>query len=228
MALKNDLSHRHPDPVIKQEADDFVQLLTPVLKSYLTDGGFEMANLAVQIHGGYGYIGEYGVEQYVRDARITMIYEGTNGIQALDLVGRKLPVGTGRYLRSFFHPLDAFIAKHRDNPAMAEFTKPLYIHMGYLQKATIWIAMQGVGNPDDAAGGAVEYQRLFALVTLAYVWARQAAIAQEKLAAGAGEKEFYEAKIATARFYMQKILPGTISLLSSITNGSKSMMQAPL
>ena len=225
MALKNDLAHRHPDPVVRQEADDFVQLLTPVLKSYLTDGGFEMANLAVQVHGGYGYISEYGVEQYVRDARITMIYEGTNGIQALDLVGRKLPVGTGRYLRSFFHPIDAFITKHRDTPAMAEFTKPLYIHMGYLQKATMWIAMQGMASPDDAAGGAVEYQKMFALVTLAYVWARQAAVAHKKLAAG-GEKEFYEAKIATARFYMQKILPQTISLLASITAGSKSMMQA--
>jgi len=227
VALKNDLVHRHPDAEVRKEADDFVQLLTPVVKSYLTDGGFEMANLAVQVHGGYGYIGEYGVEQYVRDARITMIYEGTNGIQALDLVGRKLPVGAGRYLRAFFHPMDAFITKYRNDPAMAEFTKPLYIHMGYLQKATLWIAMQGIAKPDDAAGGAVEYQRMFALVALAYVWARQAQVAQEKLAAG-GDKEFYGAKIATARFYMQKILPQTISLLASLTAGSKSIMEAPL
>jgi hypothetical protein len=161
-----------------------------------------------------------------------MIYEGTNGVQALDLVGRKLPVGTGRYLRSFFHPMDAFITKHRDNPAMAEFTKPLYIHMGYLQKATIWIAMQGMSNPDDAAGGAVEYQKLFAHVALAYIWARQAACALVILSAAKdlspADKEFYEAKITTARFYMQKILPSTISLLASITNGSKSMMTAAL
>jgi len=227
VALKNDLAHRHPDEAVRKEADDFVQLLTPVLKSYLTDGGFEMASLAVQVHGGYGYIGEYGVEQYVRDARITMIYEGTNGIQALDLVGRKLPVGAGRYLRSFFHPMDAFITKYRNDPAMAEFTKPLYIHMGYLQKATLWIAMQGLAKPDDAAGGAVEYQRMFALVALAYVWARQAQVAQEKLTAG-GDKEFYGAKIATARFYMQKILPQTISLLTSLTAGSKSIMEPTL
>ena len=227
MALKIDLAHRHPDPAVKQECDDFVQLCTPIVKSYLTDGGFEMASLAMQVFGGYGYIGEYGVEQYVRDARITMIYEGTNGVQALDLVGRKLPVGTGRYLRSFFHPVDQFITRHRDNPAMAEFTKPLYVHLGYLQKATLWIAMMGLANPNDAAGGAVEYQKLFAHVLLAYVWARQAAIALEKLAAG-GDKEFYEAKLATARFYMQKILPNTISLLSSITAGSKSLMAAAL
>src|SRR5262249_20404653 len=149
----------------------------------------------------------------------TMIYEGTNGIQALDLVGRKLPVGTGRYLRAFFHPVDAFITKHRDNPAMAEFTKPLYVHMGYLQKATMWIAMQGLANPDDAAGGAVEYQKLFAHVLLAYIWARQAAVALEKLKAGGGTSnpqptppalDLYEGKLQTARFYMQKILPNTI------------------
>lgn len=227
IALKLDLARRHPDAAVKQECDDFVQLLTPVVKSYLTDGGFEMASLAMQVYGGYGYIGEYGVEQYVRDARITMIYEGTNGIQALDLVGRKLPVGTGRYLRAFFHPVDAFMTKHKDNAAMAEFIKPLKKHVEYLQKGTIWIALNGLTNPDDAAGGAVEYQRMFAHVVLAYIWARQAAIALEKLAAG-GDKEFYEAKLATARFFMQKILPSNLSLLASVTAGSKSLMAAPL
>jgi alkylation response protein AidB-like acyl-CoA dehydrogenase len=227
MALKTDLAKRHKDPAVRQEADDFVQLLTPIVKSYLTDGGFDTANLAVQVYGGYGYIGEYGVEQYVRDARITMIYEGTNGIQALDLVGRKLPHGTGRYLRSFFHPVSDFIARHGDNPAMKEFIKPLAKHVEYLQQGTLWIAMQGLANPDDAAGGAVEYQRMFAHVVMGYIWARQAAVALEQLAAG-GDKEFYEAKLATARFYMQKILPSTISLLSSITSGSKSLMQASM
>lgn len=227
MALMNDLAHRHPDAQVREQADDFVQLITPITKSYLTDGGFDMANLAVQVHGGYGYIKEYGVEQYVRDARITMIYEGTNSIQALDLVGRKLPHRTGRYLRSFFHPVDAFITKHKDNAEMQEFIKPLSKHVEYLQKGTIWLAMNGLSNPDDAAGGAVEYQKLFAHVVMAYIWARQAAIAQEKLKSG-GDKEFYEAKITTARFYMQKILPNTVSLLSSLTAGSKSMMQAHL
>ena len=226
MALKIDITHRHPDAMVRQEADDFVQLLTPVVKSYLTDGGFDTANLAVQVFGGYGYIAEYGVEQYVRDARITMIYEGTNGVQALDLVGRKLPQNTGRYLRAFFHPVDAFITQHKDNPLMKEFIKPLSKHVEYLQQATMWIGLNGLSNPDDAAGGAVEYQRMFAHVALAYVWARQAAVALDKV--GGSEKEFYEAKLATARFYMQKILPNTISLLSSITAGSKSLMQAPL
>ncbi len=226
MALKNDLAHRHPDPAVREEADDFVQLLTPVVKSYLTDGGFENANLAVQVFGGYGFIKEYGVEQYVRDVRVTMIYEGTNGIQALDLVGRKLPQGAGKYLRSFFHPIDAFITRHKDNPAMAEFIKPLEKNVGYLQQATMYLAGAGLKNPDDAAAGAVEYQKMFALVALAYSWARQAEIALAKVSGP--EKEFYEAKIATARFFMAKILPQATSLLQSIVAGSKPLMNAVL
>lgn len=225
-ALKIDLAKRHPDEKVRKECDDFVQLATPLLKSYLTDGGFEMASLAMQVYGGAGYITEYGVEQFVRDARITMIYEGTNGIQALDLVGRKLPVGAGRYLRTFFHPASEFVEKHKANPAMAEFTKPLYVHLGYLQQATLWIASRGMGNPDDAAAGSVEYQRMFAQVVLAYIWAKQAAIAIEKI--GGAEKEFYQAKLDTARFYMQRILPQNVGLLASLTNGSKSLMQAAI
>ncbi len=225
MALKTDLSHRHPDAEARQEADDFVQLLTPIVKSYLTDGGFETANHAVQVFGGYGFIAEYGVEQYVRDSRITMIYEGTNGVQALDLVARKLPLGTGKYLRSFFHPVAAFIEKHKDNAEMKEFIKPLAKHVEYLQQATMWVGLNGFKNPDDAAAAATEYQKMFALVVMGFVWARQAEVALAALKAG-GEKAFYEEKLVTARFTMQKILPGTISLLSSLTSGSKSLMQA--
>ena len=227
MALKTDLAHRHPDANVRKEADDFVQLLTPLVKSYLTDGGFEMASLAMQVYGGYGYIAEYGVEQYVRDARITMIYEGTNGVQALDLVARKLPMETGRYLRSFFHPAVAFVEKHKANAEMKEFVKPLAKHIEYLQQATMWVGLNGFKNPDDAASAATEYQKMFALVVLGYAWARQAEVALEKLKVGA-EKEFYEGKLATARFTMQKILPGTLSLLSSLTAGSKSVMQAEM
>ncbi|MFW0777957.1 MAG: acyl-CoA dehydrogenase C-terminal domain-containing protein [Rickettsiales bacterium] len=227
IALKLDLAHRHPDEEVKKECDDFVQLMTPIAKSYMTDGGYEMASLAVQVFGGYGYISEYGVEQYVRDARITMIYEGTNGIQALDLVGRKLTVGAGRYLRRFFHPATEFVAAHRDNPAMAEFTKPLHQHLGFLQQATLWIASRGMGNPDEAGAGSVEYQRMFSQTVLAYIWARQALIALEKLEAGE-DTEFYQSKLDTARFYMQRILPQNIGLLASITNGSKSIMKAAI
>ncbi len=227
MALKTDLAHRHPDAAVRQEADDFVQLITPIVKSYLTDGGFEVASLAMQVYGGYGYIAEYGVEQYLRDVRITMIYEGTNGVQALDLVARKLPQGTGKYLRSFFHPAVAFVEKHKDNAEMKEFVKPLAKHIEYLQQATMWVGLNGFKNPDDAAGAAVEYQKMFSLVVLGYVWARQAEVALAKLKLGQ-DTAFYESKLATARFTMQKILPGTISLLASMTTGSKSLMQAPM
>jgi len=224
-AFNADLAHRHPDKQVQQDADDFVQLMTPIVKAYLTDMGSEVANLAVQVYGGYGYIKDYGVEQYVRDARIAQIYEGTNGVQALDLIGRKLSYANGRYLRQFFHPTDAFITKHKDNPAMAEFIKPLSKHIGYLQQASLYIAMAGLKDPNDAAGAATEYLRLFALVVFALIWARTAEIAMEKQK---DDPAFYDAKLATARFYFSKILPGTTSLLQSITSGSKSLMAAAL
>lgn len=144
------------------------------------------------------------------------------------MIGRKLPYGTGKYLRSFFHPAMAFVEEHRENATMAEFTKPLYKHVKYLQQATLWLGQAGLSNPNDAAGGSVEYLRMFALTVFAFVWAKQAAIALAKLEAGTDEKEFYEAKLSTARFFMHKMLPETVGLLASITNGSKSMMEAKL
>ena len=222
-ALKLDVAENHPDEKVREEADDFVQLMTPIVKSYMTDMGFEMANMALQIFGGYGYIGEYGMEQYVRDARIAQIYEGTNGIQALDLIGRKLPKHTGRYLRQAFYPMDAFLTEHADNPAMKEFTKPLKKHMTYLQQASLWLGQAGLGNPEDAAAGACEYLRMFAVVYFGFIWSRQAAIALKKIEAGE-DIDFYTAKLETARFTMKKILPQSVSLLMSITAGSKSVM----
>lgn len=224
-ALKSDLYHRHPDKKVKEDCDHFIQLMTPILKAYFTDMGTEVANLAMQVHGGYGYIAEYGVEQYARDARIAQIYEGTNGIQALDLIGRKLPYNTGRYLRQFFHPAMAFVEEHRNTPEMAEFTKPLYKNLGYLQQASLWLGQRGLVNPNDAAGGSVEYLRMFALVVFAHVWAKTAAIALQNREK---DPEYYDGKLATARFYMNKILPGTVSLLQSITNGSDSIMKVKL
>ena len=224
-AFHADLAHRHSDPQVRQDADDFVQLMTPIVKAYFTDMGSEMANLAVQVYGGYGYIRDYGVEQYVRDARIAQIYEGTNGIQSLDLIGRKLSFANGRYLRAFFHPVDAFTSAHMDNPAMAEFIKPLIKHIGYLQQATIYMVTAGLRNPEDAAAGATEYLRLFSLVVMAWLWAKQAAVALERQSRDAA---FYEAKLATARFYFARILPGTVSLLQSITAGGKTLASAVL
>lgn len=220
-ALNLDISHRHTDAAARQKADDFVQLMTPILKSYQTDMGFEMASLGMQVLGGYGYIEEYGMAQYLRDSRIAMIYEGTNGVQAMDLVGRKLSAHMGRYLRQAFFPMDAFIEENSQNPALAEFTKPLKKYMGYLQKATLWIAQNGMSNPNHAGGAAVEYQRMFALTMLGFIWAKQAKIALEKRAS---DPVFYDSKLATARFFFAHMLPQTIGLIASITNGSDSIM----
>jgi alkylation response protein AidB-like acyl-CoA dehydrogenase len=229
-AMKLDTLKRTEDEKEREKADHWMQLMTPIIKAYFTDMGFELSSEAMQVHGGYGYIKEYGVEQYTRDARIAMIYEGTNGIQALDLIGRKLPYKFGKYARIFFHPVAEFIEENRDNPEMAEFTKPLYQNIKHLQNATLWMAKSGLVNPNDSASGATEYLRLFALSVMAFVWARQAKIALEKLQSGEGAQsnEFYEEKLDTARFFMQRVLPDSVSLLLKITNGGSSIMKAAI
>ena len=229
VALALDMSHRHGDEAVRKASDDFVQLMTPILKSTLTDMGFDVASTAMQCFGGYGYIEEYGASQYLRDARIAMIYEGTNGVQAMDLVGRKLAMGTGEYLKQFFGPLEKFIEDNKGDKAMKEFIDPLKKHVKVLQQATLWIGAMGAANPNHAGAGAVEYQKLFALVAFAFIWAKMAKIALGKVS-GSGlqvsgsEEEFYAAKLATARFFMAKLLPQTYSLLASITAGSECVM----
>lgn len=220
-----DVSLHHPDPEKRQEADDLVALLTPVVKSFLTDHGFNAANLGVQIYGGHGYIREWGMEQLVRDARITQIYEGTNGIQALDLVGRKLPTGTGRLARRFFHPVSDYIEQASENPEMAEFVLPLAKAFAKLQQATAWLAQAGLSNPNEAGAAATDYQRLFALVALAYMWCRMVEIAlAKKNDDGDG---FYAAKVMTARFYFARLLPETNSLFTTLMAGCDSLMAMP-
>jgi alkylation response protein AidB-like acyl-CoA dehydrogenase len=221
-AMKIDVMERHEDPKIREEAEDFIAIITPVIKAFFTDVGFDVANLGIQVLGGHGYIRENGMEQYARDARIAQIYEGTNGIQALDLVGRKIPAHAGRYLRRFFHPASNFIEAHQADETMAAFVGPLAKAFGRLQRATGWIAEKGLKDPEEAASAATDYLRLFALVALAYVWARTAKIALEKQAAD--DTGFYQAKLATARFYMEKILPQSGSLFSSIMAGKGSLM----
>jgi butyryl-CoA dehydrogenase len=223
LATQLDILAKHPDADRRQQAQDLVALLTPVAKAFFTDMGFEMTNLGLQVFGGHGYIRENGMEQYVRDARITQLYEGTNGIQALDLVARKLPAHTGRYLRSFFHPVQEFIEAHEDEEAMKEFVLPLAKAFGRLQRATGWIAQRGVRDPDAAGAAATDYLRLFGLVALGYMWARMAALALEKREGD--DAGFYEAKIKTARFYMQRLLPQTSGVFAAIMAGGKSIME---
>jgi alkylation response protein AidB-like acyl-CoA dehydrogenase len=216
---------KHPDPEKRSEAEDLLALLTPIVKSHFTDMGFECANLAVQVWGGHGYIRDNGMEQLVRDARITQIYEGANGIQALDLIGRKLGQGTGRLLRRFFHPVQAFIDETGSEPAMAEFALPLAKAFARLQQTTALIAQSGLKDPEEAAAAASDYLTLFAIVALAFMWARMAKIA---LANQANDPTgFYKAKLATARFFMARILPQQAALFQTIGSGKSVLMELP-
>jgi len=221
-ALEHDVSLRHPDPQVRQQADDHVQLMTPIIKALFTDTGWEAAGLAMQVWGGHGYIRDNGIEQFARDARITQIYEGTNGVQALDLVGRKLGAHAGRYLRSFFHPALAFIEAEAETPEMEAFILPLSKAFGRLQQVTAELARRGLGDPFEAGAAASEYLRLFGLTALAYAWARMARIALDHPDDQSG---FYRAKLATARFFMQRILPETSALSAKCLAGGATLRE---
>ncbi|MDE2302162.1 MAG: acyl-CoA dehydrogenase C-terminal domain-containing protein [Sphingomonadales bacterium] len=212
------------DPEVKQRAADFVALMTPVVKAVFTDLGFETANLAVQVYGGHGYIAESGVEQYVRDARIAMIYEGTNGIQALDLVGRKLPAHMGRYLRSFFHPVSGFIAERKGDAELGKLVEGLEKAFGALQLATATIAEKGMADPEEAAAAATDYTRLLGLVAIGFCFAKAAFVARDRIAAGSAEPGFYRAKLVTARFFFDRLLPQVSAAFGAIKAGKGSMM----
>ncbi len=220
-----DVAARHPDSDRRTEAEDLVSLMTPIIKVFFTDYGFEATNLGLQVFGGYGYIRESGMEQLVRDARIAQIYEGTNGIQALDLVGRKMPQHSGRLLRRFFHPVSQFIEENSGNPQLEEFVLPLAKAFSRLQQATLWVAQEGLRNPEEAGAAATDYLRMFALVALAFMWARTVKVAIEKV--GDENGEFYQAKLATANFYMKRLLPQTSGLFATIMTGARPIMDVP-
>jgi alkylation response protein AidB-like acyl-CoA dehydrogenase len=212
------------DAETREKAGDFVALMTPVVKALFTDLGFESASLAVQVYGGHGYIRESGVEQYLRDARISMIYEGTNGIQALDLVGRKLGAHMGRYLRSFFHPVSQFIEGNAQDEALAPFITGLKRAFEALQGSTAIIAQRGLKDPEEAGAAATDYLRQLGLTAMAYTFARAVKVSQAALAQGSGEADFYGAKIHTARFFFDRILPQTAACYLAIKAGKGSMM----
>ena len=224
VARRLDEANHTTDPQRKQDAEAFIALMTPVVKAFMTDCGSEIANLGMQVYGGHGYIREWGMEQFVRDARIAQIYEGTNGIQALDLVGRKLPANTGRNLRPFFHELSAYLESKQDDPRpeFQPFVTGLAKVFVRLQQVTGWIAEKGMKNPEEGAGAATDYLRMLGLVSLAYLWARMADIALEQRQGD--EALFYQAKLDTARFYFERLLPQTGALTSAIMSGCASMM----
>jgi len=226
-ALKADVAHRSSDAKERQAADDHMSLLTPVIKGVLTDQGFANTVAAQQIFGGHGYIKETGMEQFVRDARIPMIYEGANGIQALDLVGRKLAKDGGRAITAFFAEAQAFVKQHGGDAALAPYVAPLGTALGHLQQATMWFAQNALAKPDNAGAGATDYMHLFGLVALGYMWARMAQAAQQKLAAGGDGADRMKAKLVTGRFFVERLLPETGAHLARIQAGAASTMELP-
>ena len=227
VGLELDVETKSADPKTREEASDFVALMIPIIKAFLTDVGFDVANLGMQIFGGHGYIRDHGMEQFARDVRITQIYEGTNGIQALDLVGRKMSQEYGRLMRQFFHPVAEFIAAEKDNADLADLLPLFMSGFGKLQVSTLTVATRGFGNPDEAGAAATEYLRLFALVAVGFMWLKMAKAAAKKLPTAGNQAAFYDAKMRTARFYFSKILPQVNALNLAILAGSKSIMDFP-
>jgi len=219
-ALKGDVAHRSDNEKERQAADDHMSLLTPVIKGMLTDMGFQNTVLAQQVFGGHGYIAEHGMEQFVRDSRIAMIYEGANGIQALDLVGRKLAKDGGRAIMAFFNEVQAFLKERADSDAMNVYLKPLGASLAHLQQATMWFMNNAMAKPDNAGAGATDYLNLFGLVALGYMWARiaEAALAKPDEAA-------MKAKLVTGRFFVERMLPETAAHLARIEAGAGSLME---
>jgi hypothetical protein len=226
-ALQVDLMRRSPDEAERQMADDLLGLITPVIKGYLTDKGFAAAVAAQQVYGGHGYIREHGVEQFVRDARITQIYEGTNGIQAMDLVGRKLPRDGGRAIRAFLELVGREIAEARAAGDPGGVGAALEPALADLQAATMWLAQNGMADPDNAGAGAYAYMDLMGLVSLGWMWLKMAAASSRALEQRTGEVAFHEAKLATARFYAQRELPLSGALRKKIEAGAETLMRIP-
>ena len=223
VSLQVDRSTHHPDPAAREAADDVVSLFTPVIKAFFTDYGFESCNLCQQVFGGHGYISEWGMEQLVRDARIAQIYEGANGIHALDLAGRKLSMNGGRAIQAYMKSVSDFVAERRGNPDLDEFVEPLQAALERLAQATRWLNEAAREDPDEIGAASYDYLRLLALVAFGRMWAQSAEIA---LANQEGDNTgFYRAKLATARFFVRRLLPNTASLLATLSAGADAVME---
>jgi alkylation response protein AidB-like acyl-CoA dehydrogenase len=223
-ALNVDLSHKAPNEADRQTADDLVGLLTPVIKGYGTDKGYDVATNMQQVFGGHGYIWETGVEQFVRDARIAMIYEGTNGIQAMDLCGRKLAANGGRAIQAFFKMIDEDVAAAKADEQLKPIAERLEKALGEQKAATMWFMQNAMQNPNQLGAGAHHYMTIMGIVTVGLMWLRMAKVAVAKLAAGSGDKAFYEAKLVTARYFAERYTPDAGALRRKIEAGSEAMM----
>ena len=222
-ALAIDRYEKDPDPKVRKENNDLVELMTPIIKALLTDYGVEITSEMLQIFGGHGYIKEYGMEQFYRDVRIAPIWEGTNGIQALDLAGRKMPQHMGRLLRRFFHPALDFIESNKDDDELKEFIEPFGKALKGLQKTSMYMAQKGLSNPYEIGAAATDYLRQFGLVAMGYMWLLMLKVAFSKK----DVDSYYQHKIITARFFFERILPETLSRAIAISSGSRTMMSLP-
>lgn len=221
VALQIDKELNHPDEAVRKEAADEVALLTPIIKSFLTDNGWIATSEAMQVFGGHGYIAEWGMEQYVRDSRINMIYEGTNTIQSLDLLGRKVLMDNGAKLKKFGAKVQAFVEENGSDEAMSEFITPLADLGDKVTKLTMEIGMKAFQNQDEVGAAAVPYLRVVGHLVYAYFFARMAKIALEKQSGG---DRFYQSKLGTVRFYFARLLPETAMLIRQARSGSASLM----
>jgi hypothetical protein len=225
-ALCGDLARVHPDEDRRRRCEDYMGLMTPVLKGYLTDRGFAICSDAMQVHGGSGFTEHFPASQYLRDSRITLIYEGTNGVQALDLVGRKLPANGGRAVTTFFGEVDAYVAGRPGEGELRPFVDALADAKVRLQEATLWLMQNGLSNPDDAAAASTDYLHLFGLTGLAYMWALMAEAALRRIGGGNAEP-FYANKLHVGRHFIERVLPAADAHLARIKTGAATMMSFP-
>jgi alkylation response protein AidB-like acyl-CoA dehydrogenase len=223
-ALYGDLLHASPDEKVREKAGDYMALMTPVIKSYLTDKGYATATNCQQIFGGHGYIEEHGMSQFVRDARITMIYEGANGIQALDLVGRKLAANGGRAIFAFFKEIDEFLEAHENDAELKPFVEGLRSAKTQLQDGTMWLMQNGMSNFDNAGAAGHDYLNLFGVVALTYMWALMAKAALAAKTNGGAVDPYYDAKLATGRYFLARTLPDAGAHLAKLKSGSEPVM----
>lgn len=226
-ALQVDLTHKAPTAEERDKADMLISLLTPVIKGYGTDKGYEITTNMQQVYGGHGYIKEWGMEQFVRDSRITMIYEGTNGIQAMDLCGRKLAMNGGKAIQAFFAMIDEEIAEAKQNHALRPIAERLEKALGEQKAATLWFMQNAPANPNHLGAGAHHYMHIMGIVALGYFWLKMAKVALARLAGDPEDKAFYEAKLVSAQYYAERFLPDAAALRRKLEAGSDAMMKLP-
>jgi len=225
-ALQGDLARVDADAAVRQRGADYMALMTPVLKGYLTDRGFKICSDAVQVHGGAGFTEHLPVSQYLRDCRISLIYEGTNGIQALDLVGRKLPANGGRAMMTFLAELDAYVAANRGDEGLGPFLDGVAAAKAQLQEGTLWLMQNGLTAPDNAGAASADYLHLLGLTALTYMWAQMAKAAFGKIAAGDADP-FYANKLIVGRYFLARVLPDAAAHLAKLKTGAETVMALP-